>query len=93
MGSLLFLTSYTVLNGWKAHLKHLFCWERAPFTGSYLGSMLGTLYFSVVRPMYIPVVFFIVLQVIALFWYLGSYLPGGTQGLKWMTRATVGLPV
>jgi hypothetical protein len=93
MGSILFLSSYSILNGWKAHLKHLFCWERAIFTCSYLGSMIGTLYFSVVSPHYLPVIIFIILQVVALAWYLASYIPGGTNGLKWMTRATVGLPV
>ncbi|KAJ3259811.1 Vesicle transport protein [Boothiomyces macroporosus] len=93
MGSLMFLLSFSILNGWRAHLKHLFCWERAPFTTSYLVSMMGTLYFSMIHPSYIPVIFFTVLQVIALLWYLASYLPGGTSGMKWITSRTLSLPV
>ncbi|KAI8894663.1 vesicle transport protein, partial [Globomyces pollinis-pini] len=93
MASLLFLTSFSVLNGWRAQLKHLFCWERAPFTITFLGSMMLTLWFSVVTPSYIPVIFFTVMEIITLIWYLGSYLPGGTHGLRWMTRSTIGLPV
>ncbi len=93
LGSILFLSSYSILNGWRAHIKHLFSWERAPFTSTYITSMIGTLYFSVISPRYIPVLVFTILQIIALAWYVASYLPGGTQGLKWMTRATVGLPV
>ncbi|KAJ3330903.1 Vesicle transport protein [Kappamyces sp. JEL0680] len=93
MGSLLFLSSFTLLNGWKAHAKHLFSWERAPFTGVYLGSMAACLYFAVVSPNYLAILLFTVFQIIALAWYLGSYLPGGTQGLRWMARSTTGLPV
>jgi hypothetical protein len=93
MGSLAFLLSFTLINGWKAHAKHLFCWERAPFTSAYIGSMLGCLYFSVISPNYLGILFFTIFQVIALAWYLASYLPGGTQGLRWMARSTTGLPV
>ena len=63
MGSLLFLSSYTVLNGWKSHLKHLFSWERAPFTSVYLLSMLGCLYFSVIAKSYLGALVFTLLQV------------------------------
>ncbi|KAI8922712.1 Got1/Sft2-like family-domain-containing protein [Entophlyctis helioformis] len=92
MGSLLFLFSFSLLNGLMAHAKHIFSWDRLPFTASYLGSMLLTLFFAVVKPSYILVIFFCIVQVVCLAWYLGSYLPGGTQGLRFMTRS-IGLPV
>ena len=85
--SLLFILAFMFLNGWKYQLKNLFCWDRAVFTGSYWGSIVGTLYFSMVRPMYVPVVLCVLVQIVALGWYLASYLPGGTNGLKWMTRS------
>jgi hypothetical protein len=65
MGSFLFLSSFTLLRGWKAHLKHLFCWERAPFTSVYLLSMLGCLYFSVIARNYIGAIMFTLFQVIS----------------------------
>nr|KAJ3414101.1 protein transport protein sft2 [Polyrhizophydium stewartii] len=92
-GSLLFLFSFSLLNGLVAHAKHIFSLDRVPFTASYIGSMLMTLFFAVVKPSYILVIFFFIVQLGCLAWYLGSYLPGGTQALRWMTRNTVGLPV
>jgi hypothetical protein len=93
LASLLFVTSYSVLNGWRAHLKHLFCWERVWFTSVYFTSLFGTLWFSVVTPVYILTILFTIAQVGALIWYLASYLPGGTQGLSYFARNTIGLPV
>lgn len=90
-GSLLFLTSFTVLNGWRAHAKHLFCWERAPFTITYLGSMMFCLYFSVISSSYIAVIFFTIVQMLSLAWYLASYFPGGTGVMTRMARSA--LPV
>ncbi|KAH6581230.1 hypothetical protein BASA50_004456 [Batrachochytrium salamandrivorans] len=79
MGSLLFMFSFSLLNGLMAHAKHIFSWDRLPFTASYIGSMMLTLFFAVV--------------IVCLAWYIGSYLPGGTQSLRWMTRSTIGLPI
>ncbi|EGF82556.1 hypothetical protein BATDEDRAFT_9318, partial [Batrachochytrium dendrobatidis JAM81] len=93
MGSLLFLFSFSFLNGLVAHLKHVFSLERLPFTASYMVSMAMTLFFSVVRPSYLLVIFFCIVQVVCLAWYVGSYLPGGVQSLRWMTRNTIGLPI
>ena len=72
-----------VLRGPSAHFSHMFSKERLLFTFAYVGSMLGTLYFSVISPSYIFALLFCVIQVIALVWYVVSYLPGGTNTL-WM---------
>eukprot|EP00842_Homolaphlyctis_polyrhiza_P005608 jgi/Hompol1/6048/HPOL_004821-RA len=93
MGSMLFLFSFSLLNGLMAHAKHIFSWDRLPFTASYLGSMLLTLFFAVIKPSYILVLVFCIAQVICLAWYLGSYLPGGVHGLRMITRSATGLPV
>jgi hypothetical protein len=93
LGSLLFLSSFTVLNGWRAHLKHLFCWDRALFTSAYLLSMMGCLYFSVISASYLGVLFFTILELLCLTWYFASYVPGGTGFMTRMARSTIGLPV
>ncbi|KAJ1330711.1 hypothetical protein BSLG_009163 [Batrachochytrium salamandrivorans] len=93
MGSLLFMFSFSLLNGLMAHAKHIFSWDRLPFTASYIGSMMLTLFFAVVKPNHILVIIFCIAQIVCLAWYIGSYLPGGTQSLRWMTRSTIGLPI
>ena len=85
--SLLFILAFMFLNGWKYQLKNLFSYDRLVFTTSYWISIFGTLYFSMYQPMYFPVILCVIVQVGALSWYLASYLPGGTNGLKYMTRS------
>lgn len=40
--------SFAVLSGPINHLKHLAAPERLPFSAAYIGSLIATLYFSVV---------------------------------------------
>ena len=56
--------------------------ERLPFTGSYLDSILGTLYSSLWLKSYLLSIFFSAVQVLALLWYVSSYFPGGSSGMK-----------
>ncbi|KAI8906423.1 vesicle transport protein [Gorgonomyces haynaldii] len=93
MGSVLFMTSFAVMNGYRAHFKALFGQDRFAFTIVYFMSMILTLYFTVIKPLYFMIILCTVVQFVALAWYLASYLPGGTQSLRWMTRNTIGLPV
>ncbi|KAJ3178672.1 hypothetical protein HDU87_003495 [Geranomyces variabilis] len=97
MGSILSLTSFALLQGPRSFLLHIFTKERLPFTGVYLGSMVATLYFAVGQGAYVMTIICSVVQIIALLWYFGSYLPGGLQGLGFLTRYlgrnTIGLPV
>jgi cation transport ATPase len=91
IASVLFLGSWSVLNGWRAHMKHLFAKEKLAFTLVYLVSLVCTLYFSVISPLYIPVLLFTIIQLVSLIWYLTSYLPVG--GLSWFARSSINLPV
>ncbi|KAI8910705.1 Got1/Sft2-like family-domain-containing protein [Powellomyces hirtus] len=97
LGSILSLTSFALLQGPRSFLAHIFTKERLPFTAAYLGSMILTLYFAVGKGAYVMTIICSVIQILALLWYFGSYLPGGLQGLGFMTRYfarnTVGLPV
>ena len=98
-GSLLAIISSAFLKGFKAHLFHVFSTERWPFSSTYIGSLLLTLYFSLGRESnYIMTILCSVIQGIALIWYMGSYAPGGTAGLsfftKWITGTrSMGLPI
>ena len=63
--------------------------RRLPFTSTYVGSMVLTLYAALVLQSYLLVILFTVTQAAALGWYLLSYIPGGAPILKVLTRATV----
>lgn len=80
--SLLTMTSFALIRGFKTHFTHLFGKERWPWTLMYLGSMVLTLYASLVLKSYLWTLLASGVQLVALIWYTSSYLPGGTQGLK-----------
>ncbi|XP_066276039.1 uncharacterized protein [Branchiostoma lanceolatum] len=86
MGSLFFIGSFSLLWGPYNHMKHLLSSERLPFTTAYFGSMFATLYFAMVEQSTILTTVFAIIQIIALLWYVASYIPGGQTGLKFFTR-------
>lgn len=86
MGSLFLISSFSFLWGPMNHLKHLFSQERLCFTVSYLGTLIATLYCALVLVSTPLTVLAAVGQVIALLWFLISYIPGGHTGLKFFTR-------
>jgi len=86
MGSLFLLFSFSFLWGPMHHMRHLFSRERMGFTLSYLGSLSLTLYFALFQQSTPFTVFFAVIQVIALLWFLVSYIPGGHTGLMFFTK-------
>ncbi|KAF6164949.1 hypothetical protein GIB67_037463 [Kingdonia uniflora] len=87
--------SFFALKGPKNQLQHMLSQEdftcsrlslqRLPSTLGFVGSMVGTIYVSMVLHSYILSVLFSVLQVIALSYYAISYFPGGSAGLKFLT--------
>ncbi|KAL1174341.1 hypothetical protein V6Z11_A04G005100 [Gossypium hirsutum] len=79
--------SFFALRGPKNQLAHMSSKERLPFTLGFIGSMVGTIYVSMVLHSYILSVLFSVLQVLALSYYAISYFPGGSAGLKFLTSA------
>ena len=81
IGSFLMLASFSCLRGHAAFFKHLASIERLPFSASYGLSLVGTLYCSMVMGSYILTMIFSGIQVIALAYFLVSYIPGGTGAL------------
>lgn len=77
--------SFFALKGPKYQLAHMSSKERLPFTLAFIGSMVGTIYVSVVVHSYVLSVLFSVLQVLTLGYYSISYFPGGSAGLKFLT--------
>lgn len=86
LGSLFMMFSFGFLWGPMNHLKHLFSRERLVFTSSYFGTLIGTLYCAMIAQSTPLTVLFAVLQVIALLWFLFSYIPGGHTGLRFFTQ-------
>ncbi|KAK3200079.1 hypothetical protein Dsin_023494 [Dipteronia sinensis] len=79
--------SFFALRGPKNQLTHMSSKERLPFTLGFVGSMIGTIYVSMVLHSYILSVLFSVIQVLSLGYYAISYFPGGSAGMKFLTSA------
>ncbi|PSR85420.1 Protein transport protein [Actinidia chinensis var. chinensis] len=84
LGCVLIIGSFFALKGPKSQFKHMFSNERLLSTLGFLGTMVGTIYVSMVLHSYILSVLFAVLQVLALTYYVISYFPGGSAGMKFM---------
>ncbi|KAG8952311.1 protein transport protein sft2 [Tulasnella sp. 424] len=82
LGSLLVMFGFAVLSGPINHLKHLASPERLPFSAAYIGSLIATLYFSVVQQSYLGSIIGAIVQIIALITYIAAYFPGGTQTIR-----------
>uniref|UniRef100_A0A6M2ETU6 Vesicle transport protein n=1 Tax=Populus davidiana TaxID=266767 RepID=A0A6M2ETU6_9ROSI len=81
------IASFFALKGPKNQLAHMSSKERLPFTLGFIGSMVGTLYVSMVLHSYFLSVLFSVIQVLALAYYAISYFPGGSTGLKFLSSS------
>lgn len=84
LGCCLIIGSFFALKGPKNQFLHMSSKERLPFTLGFVGTMVGTIYVSMVLHSYILSVLFSVLQVLALAYYAVSYFPGGSAGMKFM---------
>ncbi|KAI0484763.1 SFT2-domain-containing protein [Xylariaceae sp. FL0804] len=84
-GSLLFLSSWAAMMGPVAYLQHLISGPRLPFTAAYFGSIALTIYFSIGLHNTILTLFSAILQIACLIWYLVSYFPMGSSGLRLAT--------
>ncbi|CAL9106980.1 protein transport protein SFT2-like [Musa acuminata AAA Group] len=87
LGCALIIGSFFALKGPKNQLAHMFSMERLPFTLVFIGSMVGTIYVSMVLHSYILSVLFSVIQVVALSYYSVSYFPGGSTGLRFLSSS------
>ncbi|XP_060565793.1 uncharacterized protein LOC132724852 [Ruditapes philippinarum] len=86
VGSLFIICSFSMLWGPMNHIKHLLAAERLPFTSVYFGTMFATIYFSIWVKSTVFTVIFAVIQILALVWYIMSYIPGGQTGMKFFSR-------
>ncbi|KAK5134451.1 hypothetical protein LTR08_006498 [Meristemomyces frigidus] len=86
MASVLFLSSWAVMMGPLVYARHLMSAERLPFTATYLGSIALTLYFALGLRSTILTLFSSIVQIVALVWYLVSYFPMGSTGLRFAAR-------
>ncbi|KAG2199437.1 hypothetical protein INT47_011549 [Mucor saturninus] len=80
-----FTLSVALLRGPLSHMQHMLTKERIPFTVSYLGSMALTLYAALGLRTTLLTIIFAIIQIIALLWYVGSYIPGGISTLRYGT--------
>ncbi|KAK0612944.1 Got1/Sft2-like family-domain-containing protein [Bombardia bombarda] len=85
LGSVLFLASFAAVMGPWAYVKHLSSGPRLPFTGAYFGSLGLTLYFSIGLRSTILTLISAIAQLACLVWYLVSYFPMGSSGLRLAT--------
>ena len=72
------------------HCKGMLARDRLPFTFVYVGSMMMTMYFTFSFggvSGYVLVMSASAAQLVALLWYLISFLPGGTAGLQYVFAA------
>jgi len=81
-----FVCSFSFLWGPVNHLRHLFSRDRLPFTAAYFGTLFATLYFALHVQSTPLTVLCAVGQVVALLWFLISYIPGGHTGMQFFTR-------
>uniref|UniRef100_UPI00358FE390 vesicle transport protein SFT2C isoform X2 n=1 Tax=Myxine glutinosa TaxID=7769 RepID=UPI00358FE390 len=85
LGSVFVISSFSLLWGPVNHMRHLCSSQRLPFTSAYFGSMFLTLYAALwVKSTALTAVGAVV-QIIALLWYIASYIPGGQTGLHFFT--------
>lgn len=89
IGCALIISSFFALKGPKNQLMHMSSKERLPFTLVFIGSMVGTIYVSMVLHSYVLSVLFSLMQVLALSYYAISYFPGGSAGLKFLSSSLV----
>mmetsp|Transcript_13274 Transcript_13274/g.25350 ORF Transcript_13274/g.25350 Transcript_13274/m.25350 type:complete len:253 (-) Transcript_13274:1126-1884(-) len=89
-GSITFMSSFAILKGPYEHFKSMLAYDRIHFTVVYLGSMMMTLYLTFTvggAQGYLLVLGASALQLLALLWYLVTFLPGGAMGMKVLTQA------
>lgn len=82
LGSTLFLCSFAAMMGPLAYAQHLLSTPRLPFTAAYFGSIGMTLYFAIGLQSTLLTLLCAIIQLACLAWYLISYFPMGSSGLR-----------
>eukprot|EP01018_Ginkgo_biloba_P018528 Gb_01488 [translate_table: standard] len=91
LGCLFIILSFFALKGPKSQLLHMASKERLPLTIGFVASMAATIYVSMVLRSYLLSVVFSVIQVLALLYYLVSYFPGGSAGMRFLSSRVISL--
>jgi len=91
LGSMFTITSFSFLYGPWNHVMTLLTKERLPFTLVYFGTLIGTLYFAMGLQSTILTCIAAAVQIVALVWFVVSYVPGGQTGLKFFSKLCSGL--
>ncbi|CCE35222.1 hypothetical protein E4U19_005545 [Claviceps sp. Clav32 group G5] len=82
VGSVLFLASFAAVMGPMNYVYHLLSAPRLPFTAAYIGSIVLTLVFAIKLHSTILTLMSSLVQLACLVWYLISYFPMGSTGLR-----------
>lgn len=82
LGSIFFLVSFGVLQGFKAYLTHLLSSTRLIFTVVFITSIIMTLISSLSLRSTILSIVFAAIQLVSAIWYTVSYFPMGQQTLQ-----------
>ncbi|KAL6025101.1 hypothetical protein ACI3LY_005242 [Candidozyma auris] len=90
LGSIFFLVSFGVLQGFQAYILHLCSSTRILFTITFITSIVLTLVSSLSLRSTILSIVFAVIQLIAALWYTVSYFPMGRQTLNLATTVARG---
>merc|ERR1712034_74429 len=77
LGSLLIIGSFSALKGPREFCAHLFELKRLPFSLLYAGSLVGTLWATLIAKSALYTLVLCLAQIAALLQFLGSYFPGG----------------
>eukprot|EP01018_Ginkgo_biloba_P025530 Gb_22268 [translate_table: standard] len=85
LGCIFIIGSFFALKGPRNQFVHMASKERLPFTLGFVGSMAATIYVSMVVHSYVLSVVFSGVQVLALSYYVISYFPGGSAGMKFLS--------
>lgn len=83
-GTLCLLIAVTFLKSFDGLLEHMMSSKRIPFTIALFSSLITTVIFTLIKPLYILGLLSSIIEVIVLFSFLGSFIPGGGNALKSM---------
>jgi hypothetical protein len=86
LGVLFFMTAFAMMQGPTVYIKSICGRERIAFTIAFFGSMVTTLYAALVIRSYLLVVAASGVEILAMLWYLMSYIPGGSAGMTLFVR-------
>lgn len=82
LGSIFFLVSFGVLQGFRPYMEHLFSLTRLAFTVTFVSSIVLTLISCLSLRSTLLSMLFAAIQLISAIWYTVSYFPMGRQTLN-----------